>query len=481
MTTTIPMLGAALLCAASGLSAGDTPAATPPDIIYILADELACFEPGFMGGKDLLTPNLDRLAAGGMVMRNLLSGGPCCAPARGALLTGKHSGHGSVRENSGQSSIRSDEATISSVLKARGYAIGGFGKWGIGGRDSEGVPERHGFDVFFGYYDQAHAHTYYPPYLIRNSEEVYLPGNKGGRNGQTYSQYRIHQEALGFIRTHAGKRPFFAYLPYTPPHGPFAIPEDDPANAPYQDKPWSKEAKLYAAMTTMLDRQVGEVLALVRELGGERNTLVFFSGDNGGTDRFADADHPRGLFGGNVDPRTGVGFRGGKGDLYEGALRVPFVASWPGRIAPGRVSAHLGYFPDVLPTIAEAVGAPLPAGLDGISFLPELIGEAAAGRPQHQHPCLYWEYNHKRAIRQGDWRAVKPGKGPAWELYQVATDPGESRNLADQEEERLRRMMAAAEQASEPVRKGTYATMERADRDHRKGAGDAHKAGGTEE
>ena len=460
---------AVLSLAAAGLSASAEQ--TKPNIIYIMADELAYFEPGFMGGKLLHTPNMDRLAASGVIMKNILSGGPNCAPARCALLTGKHSGHGSVRDNSSDNAIRADEKTIGDVLKPLGYAVGGFGKWGIGGRDSTGVPEKHGFDVFFGYYDQAHAHTYYPPYLIRNSEEVPLAGNKGGTRGQTYAQYPIHDAAMQFIREQAGKKPFFAYLPYTPPHGPFAIPEADPAVALYKDKPWGKEEKLYAAMVTMLDRQIGEVLDLLKQTGIEKNTLVFFSGDNGSQDRFATKEHPRGRFSGNKDPNGPTEFRGAKGAPYEGSVRVSFAVSWPGRIQPGRVSEHLGYFPDVLPTIAEVVGVEVPPGVDGVSFLPDLIGETAAGRRQAQHDYLYWEKGKWAAIRQGDWRAVSLGKS-GWELYNVARDPAESKDLAKESPDTLAKLIALAKQAHEPQRAGTYTKRERADRDrHPSGRG----------
>ncbi len=437
-----------------------------PNIIYIMSDELAYFEPGFMGGKELQTPNMDRLAASGVIMKNVLSGGPNCAPARGALLTGKHSGHGSVRENSGDNAIRADEKTIGDVLKPLGYAVGGFGKWGIGGRDSTGVPEKHGYDIFLGYYDQAHAHSYYPPYLIRNSDEVPLAGNHGGTQGQTYAQYVIHDAAMKFLREHAGKEPFFAHLPYTPPHGPCAIPESDPAWAIYKDKPWSKDARLYAAMVTMMDREIGEILDLLKERGIEKNTIVFLSGDNGGEDRFADKSHPRGLFSGNKDPNGTLEFRDGKGNPYEGAFRVSFAVSWPGKIAPGRTSDFLGYFPDVLPTVAEAVGAKVPPGVDGISFLPELIGEQAAGRPQAQHDYLYWEKGKWVTIRQSDWCAVNTGR-KNWELYNMAGDPSQSKDVVAVNPEILSKLQALARSAHEPQRPGTYSTRERADRDRK--------------
>ena len=326
-------------------------------------------------------------------------------------MTGKHSGHTSVRLNGGGTPLRAEEETIASILKPLGYATGGFGKWGCGGRDSTGVPEKHGFDVFFGYYDQVHAHTFYPPYLIRNSEEVPLAGNRGGSDGQTYSQYVIHEAAMKFIRDH-GQGPFFAYLPYTPPHANLDIPDDDPAWAIYKDKLWPEPARRYAAMVTMVDRQVGELLALLKELGIEQNTLIFFSGDNGGQDRFASPEYPRGLHNANKNPQTGVEYRGGKGDLYEGGLRVPFLAYWPGKIAPGRVSDYLGYFPDILPTVAEVTGAKPPADVDGLSLVPELFGEAAAGRKQAEHEYLYWETGSWTAVRQGAWRRP-PQAGPA--------------------------------------------------------------------
>lgn len=263
-----------------------------PNIVYFIIDELGYFEPGFNGGRTIQTPNMDRLAAEGMLFRNLFAGSAVCAPTRCCLMTGKHSGHTSVRVNGGGTPLRADEPTIASMLKPLGYATGGFGKWGCGGRDSTGVPEKHGFDAFFGYYDQVHAHTYYPAFLIRNSEEVSLAGNNGGSQGQTYSQYVIHDAAMKFIRENGQKQtPFFAYLPYTPPHGNFDIPDSDPAWTKYKDKDWPEAARRYAAMVGMIDRQVGEVLVLLKELGLDQNTLVMFSGDNGGADYFTSADH----------------------------------------------------------------------------------------------------------------------------------------------------------------------------------------------
>ena len=408
------LFAALLLACSPSLLQGATEA--KPNIIYLIDDELGYYEPGFMGGKTIQTPNLDKMAAGGSSSGTCSRAVRCVPPRVAACSRASTAGIPPCASNGGGTPLRAEEETIASILKARGYATGGFGKWGCGGRDSTGVPEKHGFDVFFGYYDQVHAHTYYPPYLIRNSEEVKLEGNNGGSEGKTYSHYVIHQEALKFIREHA-KEPFFAYLPYTPPHGNFNIPDNDPAWALYKDKPWAEPARRYAAMVTMVDRQMGEILALLKELGIEKNTLIFFSGDNGAADYFKSKDYPRGVHSGNKNPQTGVEYRGHKGNLYEGGIRVPFFAYWPGKIAPGRVSEYLGYFPDVLPTIAEATGAKAPADTDGLSLLPELIGEAAAGHKQAQHDFLYWETGGWTAIRQGQWRAVRPKASQPWELY----------------------------------------------------------------
>jgi arylsulfatase A-like enzyme len=438
----------------------------PPNIVYIVADELGYYEPGFNGGQNIKTPNLDRMAAEGIHFTNLLAGAPVCAPTRCCLLTGKHAGHTSVRLNGGGTPLRPEEPTIASILKPLGYATGGFGKWGCGGRDSTGVPEKHGFDVFFGYYDQVHAHTYYPPYLIRNSEEVPQDGNNGGSSGQTYAQYVIHDAAMKFIRDHSD-RPFFAYLPYTPPHGNFDIPDADPAWALYKDKPWPESARRYAAMVSMIDRQVGEILALIKQLNLDERTLVVFSGDNGGADYFASVEHPRGFHSANKHPQTGVEYRGRKGTLYEGGLRVPFIARWPGKIAPSGQSDHLGYFPDILPTIAEATGAKAPDDIDGISILPALIGEQAAGHRQGQHKYLYWEMTGGVAIRQGMWRAVRPKANASWELYDLSSDPSESKDLAADKPEILAKLTALAAAAHTPIAEGTFSRTDRHERDRR--------------
>lgn len=470
MTTGCRMALLAGFAAIAGLATGAP--APKPNVVHIVIDELGYYELSCMGHPHMRTPNVDRLAAEGTRFTQLLAGGPVCAPTRCALMTGKHLGHASVRTNGGGTPIRAGEATIASVLKAAGYATGGFGKWGCGNRGTTGVPEQHGFDIFFGYYDQVHAHTYYPPYLIRNSAEVPLEDNpSGGREGKTYSHYRIFDEAMAFLRANKD-RPFYLYLPFTPPHGMFDIPEDDPAWALYRDKDWpginaGHEPKAYAAMVAMIDRQVGTILAFLKETGLEERTLVLFSGDNGGMPYFKDAQHPRGFHAPNVDPRTGVEFRGGKGDLFEGGLRVPFIARWPGRIAAGRTCDHLGYFPDVLPTLAELAGAECPAAIDGVSFVPTLLGEEAAGRKQARHAFLYWESPGNVAVRMGAWKAVRGRKREDWKLFDLAKDISETTDVAAANPAVVKRMAALAEQAHAPEKSGDILDPALYEKDHR--------------
>jgi len=442
-------------------------AASKPNIVYIMCDELGYYEPSFMGSKTIRTPRIDRLAADGVWFTQALAGSSVCAPTRCVLMTGKHSGHTSVRVNGGGTPMRAEEKTVASMLKAAGYATGGFGKWGCGGRGSTGVPEKHGFDVFLGYYDQVHAHSYYPPYIIRNSQEVPLPGNKGGSTGTNYSHYKIFNESIQFIRDNKD-RPFFCYLPITPPHGIFDIPDSDPAWAVYKDKQgWPEQAKRYAAMVGMVDRQMGQVLDLLKELKLDDNTIVFFCGDNGGNNYFRTPEKPRGFHSANKNPKTGVEFRGGKGNLYEGGLRIPMAIRWPGRIKPGRVSNHLWYFPDVLPTLAEITGAKAMEDIDGISIVPELIGAKAAGREQATHKYLYWELGNQTAVRMGDWKAVRPRPQADWELYDLKDDISEARNVAAANPMVLGQLKKFAAEAHKPAVEGTFANRANHEKDRR--------------
>ncbi|MHC4875173.1 MAG: sulfatase-like hydrolase/transferase [Planctomycetota bacterium] len=450
------LLLATLTVAARCDAASEKPNSEKPNIVYIMSDELAYYEVSYMGHPQLKTPRIDRMASEGLRFTQALAGSPVCAPLRCNLMTGKHAGHASIRANGGGTPLRAGEPTIASMLGKLGYATGGFGKWGCGGRGSTGVPEEHGFDTFFGYYDQVHAHSFYPPYLIHNSKEVPLKGNVGGRSGETYSHYVIMDQALDFIRDNR-EQPFFCYLPITPPHGMFDIPDSDPAVDLYREKvDWPEEARNYAAMVSMVDRQVGEVLDLLKNLGLEDNTIVFFAGDNGGQDRFRSPEHPRGFFGPNVNPQTGVEFRGGKGNLYEGGLRIPSIVRWPGRIKPGRVSDLVWYHPDVLPTLAELTGATAPDDIDGMSILPELLGAEATGRKQASHEYLYWEFGQQTAVRMGHWKAIQPGAKADWELYDLHQDVSETDSVAAQHPEILKQMQAFAAASHEDAVEGIF-------------------------
>ena len=447
-----------------------------PNIVLIISDELAYFELSHMGNKKLRTPNIDLMARKGIRFTNALAAAPVCGPLRCCLMTGLHTGHSSMRDNRGGTPIRADEFTLAQMLKKRGYVTGGFGKWGIGGRGSTGVPEKHGFDTFFGYYDQVHAHSYFPAHLVHNSKEVKLPGNPGGRQGETYAHYEIMKKGLDFIRKNRAK-PFFCYLPLTPPHGMFDIPASDPAFELYKNDDWMKdptvpqEAKNYAAMVSMLDNDLKRVIDLLEELDLDPKTIVIFSGDNGGEPRFKSDQYPEGFFEPNVNPETGVKFRGAKRDLYEGALKIPFIARWPGRIKPGQVNDHIFYQADLMATFAEMTGAKLPVETDGISILPSLLGEQAVGHPQQKHKIMYWEYRSQTAVRKGNWKAIRTKQKDPWQLYNLETDVSESNDVAAQKESLVAEMAAFAKQAHKPARPGKFLRndLQKRDREARNG------------
>ncbi len=430
------------------------PAAERPNVIYIILDDLGMYDTGCYGSKQIRTPNIDRIAAEGIKLTEAYSGCTVCAPARGTLMTGKHMGHSSVRANPGGVSLQASDVTIAEMLKKAGYACGGFGKWGIGDIETAGVPEKHGFDRFYGYYHQVHAHHYYPDYLIDTGRKAPLPGNRGfyaakpnpgafpsadpatGRQRQ-FSAHLIQAEMQKWLRHHKD-RPFFCYAPWTIPHGDHEIPETDPAWQMYKDKPWSIDARVHAAFVTMADRFVGETMALLKELALDSRTLVMFSSDNGAAD----------TFGGALDSAGHL--RGQKTMMYEGGIRTPFLARFPGRIRPGSTSDLPVYFPDILPTIADFTGAhaSLPAGIDGMSFAPEITGKARLDRDRP----MYWEWNEghfvlpyrvkMQACRKGPWKIVRQNVAQPWELYDLSRDPGEKTNLAAKNQQVVRELDA---------------------------------------
>jgi arylsulfatase A len=417
----------------------------PPNIVFILADDLGYNDVGCYGQKLIRTPNIDRLAAEGMRFTDSHAGCTVCAPSRSVLMTGLHGGHTTIRANSGGASITAGDFTVAQLLQSAGYATGGFGKWGLGDIGTPGVPWKHGFDQFFGYLHQIHAHFYYPPYLWDNDKKLTLPGNDNGKR-TTYSHDVIASRALDFIRRSSGRQPFFCYVPFTIPHMEYLVPDDSLAE--YRDKipeegqipPGHYAAQqfpraAYAAMVTRMDRDVGRIMTLLAELKLDGNTIVFFTSDNGPIFPLNLADYFR----------SSGPLRGRKMQMYEGGIRTPMIVRWPDRIAAGTVNDLPWYFADFLPTAAELAGVKAPGGLDGMSVVPTLLGEKAAGHQQSRHDFMYWElpiydaatgtFKNEvpaQAVRMGDWKVVRPQANAPLELYNFRQDLGETTNVAAQ-------------------------------------------------
>jgi arylsulfatase len=449
-------------------------AAKLPNIIYILADDLGYAELGCYGQKWIKTPNIDRISAEGIRFTQHYSGNAVCAPSRCSLMTGKHPGHAYIRSNGdpkqlqhlkskfgwefpGQNPIPATEVTIAEMLKQKGYATGAMGKWGLGHFGTTGDPNRQGFDLFYGFNCQRHAHNHYPRFLWRNNKKEILPGNDRTLNGETYSQDKFTEVALDFIRANKEK-PFFLYLPFAIPHLSIQtpeeslawykgkIPEQEYVHRGYLKHPFPRAG--YAAMVTHIDRDIGKIMALVKELGLDEDTLVMFTSDNGPTfNRLGGSDSD---FFKSAGP-----FRGLKGSLYEGGIRVPLVARWPGQIKQGSESDHISAFWDVMPTIAELTGTKAPKSTDGLSFAPTLLGKLDQ---QAKHDFLYWEfpsYGGQQAIRAGDWKAVRQklrGKNPRLqvELYNLADDIGEKNDVATRHPDVVERLAKLMQESRTP-------------------------------
>lgn len=414
-------------CAGGLAGFADTNSEERPNIVFIIVDDMGWADLGCYGGKQIKTPNINRMAKEGMRFTDAYSGCTVCAPARSVLMTGLHMGHTSVRGNTGGIALRDEDVTVAEVLKRSGYATGGYGKWGLGDVGTAGVPEKQGFDEFFGYYHQVHAHDYWTEYLWRNSRKVPMTGEPGSM--ERYTHNRIFEQTLNFIRENKD-RPFFCYAPWTPPHGKYQIPESEPAWAMYKDKDWPKNAKVVAAMDTMLDRHVGELLGLLKELGLDERTIVFFCSDNGAAQRFdgvLDSSGPLKEY---------------KRSMYEGGIRVPLIARWPGKIKAGATSNLPCYFADMMPTLVELARSRkyMPPNTDGISIVPTLTGRE---KEQKKHAFLYWEWGRynwakrknepggpAQAVRMGQFKAVRPKSSAAFELYDLSKDIGEQNNIA---------------------------------------------------
>ena len=403
-----------LLTATSPAAASSPRVAGKPNIVFILADDAGIGDFSAYGCNYGVTPNIDRLAAEGLKFTRAYSGSAVCAPSRCVLMTGQHTGHALRRANQskdGLLSLPSAQPTVARLLHDAGYATGGFGKWGLGNPGTTGVPENEGFDVFFGYYDQVHAHDYYTDHLIRNSVEVPIQ-QSGKHTWEDYSHTRIANETLRFIEQNKD-RPFFCYAAWTPPHADYVIPE----NPAFAHKSWSENVRNYAAMVALVDKDVGRVMQKLKALGLDDKTMVIFSSDNGAQQEFI---KPLGSTG---------GLRGYKRLLYEGGIRAPFIARWPGKIQPGTTSDVLTTFVDFLPTAADLIGVPPPSGMDGISILPTLVGKKQSA----QHDSLYieiYEPYFQQTVRLGDWKGYRLGTKATLELYDLKVDPSEQHNLA---------------------------------------------------
>jgi arylsulfatase A-like enzyme len=453
-----------------------------PNIIYIYADDLGYGELGCYGQNKIKTPNIDRLANEGIRFTQHYTGSPVCAPARCIFMTGKHSGHCYIRGNyelggfeddkeGGQMPLPEGTFTIAKLMKQAGYVTGAIGKWGLGMNNTTGDPNAQGFDYFYGYLDQKQSHNYYPTHLWENGEwdtlnnpviYVHTPIPKNSADsvfekfsGKDYAITKMAEKTLSFIKSNKGK-PFFLYLPYTVPHVSLQAPEEAvkeyigqfDEQPYYGDKgyaPCKYPLSTYAAMITYMDKQIGKVMNLLKELQLDQNTIVMFSSDNGTTFDVG------GVSAGYFD-LTG-GLRGRKQDLYEGGIREPFIARWPGRIPAGKITMHLSAQFDLMATLAELTGLKTLSN-DGISFLPTLWGK---NRKQKQHDYLYFEFPEKTgqvAIRMGRWKGIKSNmkknKNALWEIYDMATDEKETNNVSVQHPELVQQFEAILKKEHQP-------------------------------
>lgn len=433
---------------------------TKPNILFILADDLGYGDLGCYGQKLVSTPNVDKLAAEGVRFTQVYCGSTVCAPSRCALMTGYHMGHARIRGNA-RVDLQPADITVAEVLKGAGYRTGIIGKWGLGTAGNNGIPNRQGFDEWYGFLDQKHAHTQYPTQLWHNEDEVFLDGNFGAGRKE-YAHDIFTDRALQFIQE-ARQGPWFLYLAWTIPHANneltrqtgngMEIPGDA---APYGDRQWPQPDRNFAATVGRMDRDVGRLLRKLDELGIAEDTIVFFASDNG--------PHREG--GNNPELFDSNGpLRGIKRDLYDGGIRTPMIARWTGTVRAGQVSDAVWSFWDFLPTAAELAGARSPAGLDGISVVPALHG-----KPLPTREYLYWEFHEggfSQAVRLDNWKGVRrrSRKNPI-ELYDIQKDPGEAKDVSAQYAEVVKRMAeimvrARTDSAEFPIREDGPATPKR--------------------
>ena len=397
-----------------------------PNIIFIMADDLGYGDLGSYGQRKILTPHLDRMAAEGLRFTQVYTGAPVCAPSRSVLMTGQHSGHTKVRGNFSAIEVPElpnprriplapEDTTIAEILKQEGYVTGMFGKWGLGEANTTGEPNAKGFDEWFGFNNQRRAHSHYPDYVWHNRDTFHIEENQDGARGQHVHEL-FTQFVMDFLEQNKDTT-FFMYLPYTLPHDEFAA--TDEFLSLYENEDWTEQEKTYAAMVSMVDADVGRLLDSLKAYGIAENTLVFFCSDNGAANRYE----------GTFDSSGPL--KGRKRDMYEGGIRTPMIVWMPGTVAAGTVSDSPWYFPDMLPTAAELVGADIPKNVDGISIVPTLMGEVESNTDRY----LYWEFherNFDQAVRWQDWKGVRDGVDTSLELYDLSTDLGEQEDVSAQ-------------------------------------------------
>lgn len=451
----LPQFLALVACTAIGVNVqGNTPAAEAsasqdgakrPNVILIMSDDLGHGDLGSYGQERIQTPHLDRMANEGVQFSQFYAGAPVCGPSRATLLSGLHTGHVSVRGNprqavgwdiaNGDPPLSDDTVTFAKLFRNAGYETAIIGKWGFGTPGLDGDPEAMGFDYFFGYDDHRDAHHYYPDHLWRNEEKVPL-------DGETYSHDLFTEEAIRYVKEHRDE-PFMLFLSYTIPHSRIQVPD----LGPYENEDWPDVEKRFASMITRMDRDIGRLMDLLSEMDLEENTLILFTSDNGA---YFGSGHRVEFFDSNRE------LQGSKRAVYEGGIRVPLIARWPGRIEPGSKSDHIAAFWDFTPTCAELLGEETPTGIDGISMLPSLLGDSEG---QKEHEYLYFEFGEqggKQAVRMGKWKGVRLNvsteANPTLELYDLEADPSEGKDIAAEHPEiveRIEAIMAAGHVPSE--------------------------------
>lgn len=422
----------------------DQQEAKTPNIIFIMADDLGYGDLGVYGQEVIQTPNLDQMASEGIRFTQFYSGSPVCAPARSVLMTGRHTGHTTVRGNFGQGGVtglgggegrvplKADDVTVAEIMKQAGYTTGITGKWGLGEPGTTGLPNDQGFDQWLGYLNQRRAHNHYGDYIWQNKEKYNIPENADGKEG-VYTHNLFTEFALDFIEEQADSV-FFLYIPYLLPHAEYEIPE---INESYKDKDWTEDEKVHASMVTLIDSDIGKIRAKLEELGIAENTLIMFTSDNGAAERWE----------GRFDSSGKL--KGRKRDVYEGGIRVPLIVAMPGTVPGGKVNSTVGYFADILPSFAAIGEAESPANIDGIDLSQAFLQNQQLDNQR----VLYWEFHEqggKQAVRNGNWKGIRrdvqeKGFHDDLELYDLEADPDESENIAEQHPEIVEEMIGIME------------------------------------